>query len=409
MRIDGRVWFVILLEFYLMRMAIADQWKISGALDQGVEYDDNISLRVIETPVFGYSIRPSVKADWSSSVMELGISGRGDIRRYDDERWDCDNFSLEGDQRYIDRRHVFSLTGSYSQSCSYSQQASDTGILLPGNQSENYNLAPTWVWQMTQRDSLSVRPNFSQTTYTSFAGGFFGPTTINLRNNKSYGLNLSEEHQWHKRLSSNTGLFFSHSEFSSSGAALNQGVSSQDVFGFQLGGQYALSRSWSINFGGGGRWVQTPGTGSGLSFGEIADIAIIYKGRRDNYSFTFSRAVSPSSFGQIQDVSSLGMKYGYELSRELSLNINGSYSDNQLVGQSLNQFGRQKREYYEASTELVWKLAREWRLSASYRFRMQDYATEANSQSNLLSAGARDSNAVMLHLNYNWDGLRDAR
>ena len=392
-----------------MRTANADQWKISGALDQAMEYDDNIGLQVIETPALGYSMRPSVNAEWSTSVMEWGVSGQGDIRRYDDERWDCENFSLETDYRYITRRNVFSLAGSYSQSCSYAQQARDTGILLPGSQSENYSLSPTWAWQISPRDTLSVSPSYSQISYTNGVGSLSGANAATLRNNKSYGLNLSAEHHWHKRFSSNIGLFFSRSDFGNSGTAFNQSASAQDVFGFQAGGQYALSRSWSINLGAGGRWVQSPGMESGLNFGQIANVAINYKGRHDNYALTYSRSVSPSGFGQVQEVGSLGVKYAYEFNRELSLNINGNYFENQLVGQRQTVFGLQKREYYEASAEFVWKFAREWRLSASYRYRMQDYASGTNSQSASLVDGVRDSNAVMLHLNYNWDGLREGR
>lgn len=396
-----------------MRMAIADQFKISGALDQGIEYDDNIGLRAAKTPAFGYLLRPKFNAEWSTAVMEMGINGSGDIRRYDDKSWDCDNFNLGADQRYLTRRHVFSLTGSYAQNCSYSQQSNDTGILIPNNQSESYNLAPNWSWQMTRRDRLSLSPSYAQTSYSNIGTGQNGETSVNLRNNKSYGLNVSETHEWSRRFSSNTGLFFSHSEFSSSGATSNQSASSQNVFGGQIGGQYAISRKWSINAGGGGRWVQSPGTSAGgasgnLLFGETYNVAINYKGRFDTYSFTFSRSVSPSAFGQIQDVTSLGMNYGYEISRELSFALNGNYSENQSVGQSQTQLG-QKRSFYNASAELAWKFAREWRLTASYRYRMQEYASVGGVQTNSLLAGVRDSNAIMLHLNYNWDGMRASR
>lgn len=390
-----------------MRMVTADQWKIAGTLEQGLEFDDNIGLRVDATPAFGYLMRPSFQADWSTPFAHLGVNGRGDIRRYDDSIWDCDNFSLGADHRYTRPRHALSVAGNYARSCSYSQQANDTGILLPNNQSDSFDLSPTWVWQITRRDRVSVSPNYSQTRFSNTGVGLFGQVAINYRNNKSYGVSVSEQHQWDRRLSSSLDLSFSHSEFGGSGAALSQGTSSQDVFGFQIGAQYALSRAWSINAGGGGRWVSSPGDAGGLSFGQTANVAVNYKGRRDSYSLTYSKSVSPSSFGQIQDISSLGMKYGYEFNRELSVSVNGSYSENQPVG--LSQLGQPKRDYYEASVELAWKFSRDWRLSAKYRYRMQDYATSANNRSDALLGGMRDSNAITLQINYHWDGLRDAR
>lgn len=395
----------MVLELGLMRMAVADQWKVSGAFDQSMEYDDNIGLRVEKTPAFGYSMRPSVRADWSTPVLALGVSGRGDIRRYDDQQWDCDNFGVVGEQRYSRRNHVFSLDGDYSQNCSYSQQTNDTGLLIPNNQSENYALNPAWSWQMTPLDRLSLSPGYTRTSYSNFGTDSNGLASAYLNNNESYSVSLAEEHVWDKRLASTANVFFSSSSFTNASSASTQSTFSQDVFGFQLGSQYAISRLWMLNANGGGRWVQSPGSDSGLLFGETYNVALSYKGKLDAFSLNFSRSVSPSSFGQIQDITSFGMRYDREISRELSFNLNGSYSQNQAIGQSLNQLG-QERTYFNATAELVWTFSRDWRLSASYRYRMQDYG---NNTLNTQQAGVIDSNAIMLHLNYNWDGLRVSR
>jgi len=404
---------VVLLELGLMRSAMADQWKITGALDQGLEYDDNIGLRAVKAPAFGYLLRPNVRAEWATALIKAGISASGDIRRYDDSQWNCDNFTLGADQSINQRRHVFSLRAGYSQICSYSQQSADTGILVPNNQSESFNVSPNWSWQLTPVDRINLSPSYSLTSYTNLGTGINNEVSANFRDNKSYGATISEAHDWNRRLSSNVSVFFSHSEFSSSSGILNQSTSSQNVFGGQLGGQYAISRKWSINASGGGRWVQSPGNAGNvdsgdLSFGETYNVAVNYKDRFDSYSLNFSRSVSPSAFGQIQDVSSLGLNYGYEISRELAFQASASYSENQSVGQSQTLLG-QKRNFFNASAELAWKFAREWRLTASYRYRMQEYPTSGSAQTNSSLAGVRDSNAIMLHLNYNWDGLRDSR
>ncbi|WP_041364772.1 hypothetical protein [Methylomonas methanica] len=400
--------FANLVWIMLGQVTVAAELKVAGNVDQGVEYDDNISLRSEPASAFGYLLRPSFRLDWKTASMAAGISAGGDIRRYDDERWNCDNVTLGLNLRYVRKRNAFSVTGSYGQSCSYSQQVSDTGILLPSNQSDSKTLSPNWSWQMTRRDSLSLSPNYSQTAFTSTVAGPNGVSGINLRDNQSFGVNLSEEHQWNRHLASTSSMFFSHSIFSGSNSVSSAGTSSQNVFGFQVGGQYVLSHNWTINANGGGRWVQSPGSGSGLNFGETFNVAVDYKGRRDNFSLNLSRSVSPSAFGQIQDVKSLAMRYEYELNRKLSFGVNGRYSESQAVGQSITQLG-QKRNYYDASAELAWKFAREWRLSASYRYRMQEYASTGAGQTNSLLAGARDSNAIMFHLNYNWDGWRTSR
>ncbi|MGR8929535.1 MAG: hypothetical protein ACU836_02760 [Gammaproteobacteria bacterium] len=394
-----------------MQKTHAAEWKINGALDQGLEYDDNIGLRAQESPVFGYLLRPRFNANWSTAGAEVGITGNGDIRRYDDDRWNCDNFDLSLKEKYMQRRGMFSVSADYAQGCSYSSQIADTGILTPRGQIERYQLAPSWNWQWTPRDVLSVSPNYSHSNYTTYAGNIDGSTDVRLRNNRSYGLTLSEKHQWDHRLSSTVGLFSSRNEFSNSGASLVQ-----KVFGFQTGAEYLLSRSWSVSGEIGGRWVETPAVGNTVSaksngsfrFNKIASLSLNYKDRDTSYAFGYSRSVSPSAFGQMLESSSINMNYSYQINRELSFNLDGSYGDSQAVGQSLHQLAA-SRAYYSASAGIVWKFARDWRLSFRYRYRRQAFPNVSDIQSANLYGGTRESNAIMLHLNYNWDGLGSSR
>lgn len=409
---NGKVLFASLVWIMFAQVAVGAEWKVTGDLDQGVEYDDNIALRLNASPAFGYLLRPKLNADWSTANMGLGLTGSGDIRRYDDEQWNCDNYSLGANQRYLMKTQVFSVTGGYSQSCSYSQQTSDTGILVPGNQSENYNLSPNWSWQFAPLDKLSLSPTYSQTSYSATGSNNELGNGANFRSNNTYSLNLTEIHEWNRRLSSNSSLFFSHSEFSNAGSA-----SSQDMYGFQLGGQYAISRAWSINAGAGGRWVQQPSSvnnplasnsSNSPIFTNVANLGVNYKGRDMDYGFNFSRTVNPSAYGQLLENNSVNMNYSYQMTRELDFNINASLQKYQSIGQSQTQ-SAQNRTYYTASSGLVWKFSKDWKLSASYRYRRQEYPDVQGGQTINALAGAQESNAFMLHLNYNWDGLRVSR
>jgi len=408
---DGKVWLASLVLVMQGQIAVAAEWKITGALWQGVQYDDNIGMTENAKPVYGYLLRPSLSANWNTAVMNLGITGSGDIRRYDNVRWDCDNFSFGLNQRYLRQRNVFSLAGGYSQSCSYSQQIADTGILVPNRQLESYNLAPAWNWQWTPRDQLSLSPSYSQNRYSTVESANNVGTAVDYQSNKTYNLYLSEKHQWNRRLSFNGGLFFSYTEYTGTGA------STQNVSGFQLGGEYAITRFWSVNAGGGGRWVQRPPT-SGLFNGgdsggsplfiSIANLALSYTGRRMDYSLGYSRTVNPSSFGQASEYNSVDTKYSYKITRDLSFNIDGSFLNSQAVGQSVNQ-AAQNRFYYTATTGLMWKFSTDWQVSASYRYRYQEYPDVQGGQAINTLAGAQESNAFMLDLKYNWNGLRDSR
>ncbi|MGY6276077.1 hypothetical protein [Methylomonas sp. MgM2] len=406
MRYDKWILLASLVLIVHKQIAVADEWKVSGTLDQEVEYNDNIALRTEPAAVFGYLLKPTVSANWNTPVMGVGITGRGDIRRYDDERWDCDNYLLRADQHYSLKRHIFSLSGGYSKNCSYSQQILDTGILIPNNQTERFNADPSWGWQLTPLDRLTLRPSYSETNYTRISVGDNQATNLNYQNNRTISINLSESHDWNRRLSTNAGLFYSDTEFSNVGSTSRQGM-----VGFQLGGQYVLTREWSVNAGGGLRWVQQPFSSSSagdsgnnsLLMTQVGNLDLTYNGRYMNYSLSYSRSVNPSAYGQLLDYSSLGMKFSYQIIRELSFNVNGTLSENQAVGQAESQTA-QNRKYYSASTGLIWKFAREWQLSATYLYRRQEYP-----DASFASSGTRDSNAVMFQLNYKWDGWKISR
>ena len=407
MRCDGRILLIGLVLIVHRQIAVADEWKVSGTLDQEVQYNDNIALRAIPSSVFGYLLKPSFSANWNTAILGVGVTGRGDIRRYDDERWDCDNFSLGANQRYLQKRHVFSVSGEYSKRCTYSQQIEDTGILIPNNQTENFSVAPQWNWQLTQLDRLTLSPSYSETNYSRTQIGENLAPNVSYRNNKTFSINLSENHDWNRRLSTNSGLFYSNTDFTSAGSSFNQ-----SMVGFQLGGHYAISREWSADASGGLRWVQSPyaSTNTGGSdsplLAEVGNLDLAYKGRYMDYSLSYSRSVNPSAYGQLYDYSMVGMKFLYRITKQLSLTLNGSRSENRSIGQSEFQAAR-NRIYYSASTGVTWNFAKEWRLSASYMYRRQEYP-DVSSQTDNAFSSTRDSNAIMFNLNYNWDGLRDS-
>ena len=75
MRRDRKVWLASLVCVALGQLADAAEWKMTGTLNQGVDYDDNIALRADATPVFGYLLQPSLSGNWNTANMNLGITG----------------------------------------------------------------------------------------------------------------------------------------------------------------------------------------------------------------------------------------------------------------------------------------------------------------------------------------------
>ncbi len=387
-----------------MRLAVADEWKLTGALEQSIEYDDNINMNVDSSSVFGYLLKPVFGFEWNTSVMNASVTGRGDIRRYDDKQWDCDAFSLNADQQYQQKTSIFSVAGNYSKSCSYSDQLSDTGIIVPDTQSEAYNLSPSWSWQWSGLDRVSISPSYSQTVYSSTSTG---TVNSNFQDNKIYSLNISENHSWNRRLNSAASLFFSRSEFGNSA-----NISTQNSYGFQLSGGYNITRMWSVNMGAGLNWVQSPSNSnvnnsrnSSLLRTELFNFGLGYSDRRINYALDYTRRNSPSASGQIIEYSTVNVNFSYEISRQWAFNIDGSMTKNKSIGQSAFQISSD-RTYYTATIGLVWDIDKEWRLSTSYRYRRQEFTSSGITQVTNIQRSITDSNTVMINLNYNWDGLR---
>jgi len=408
MRNEGRILLASLVWGAFVPIAVADEWKLTGSLDQKLEYDDNINLNVDPSAVSGYLMTPTLGVEWNTAAMTIGVTGRGDIRRYDDKQWDCETFSLSTNQQYLQKTSAFSVAGNYSRSCSYSDQLSDTGVIVPDNQSETYSLSPSWTWQWSALDQISISPSYSQTIYSS-TGTRNGTETTNsnLQDNTTYSLNLSESHSWTRRLNSSASFFVSRNEFGDS-----SNVSKQNSFGFQISTEYNITRMWSANIGAGLNWVQSPSnlnvnnsSNDSLLRTEIFNAGLDYSDRRINFALDLSRRNSPSASGQITEYSTFNVNYSYEMSREWSFNIDGSMTKNESIGQSAFQISSD-RTYYTATIGVTWDFDKEWRLSTSYRYRRQEFTQSGIAQTINGQESTNDSNTLMINLNYNWDGLR---
>jgi len=387
----------------------AAEWALKGSLEQGLQYNDNIAFSSIQKDsVVGYLLKPSLEATRKTGVLDLGFEGQGDIRRYDNSHWDCDNYKLSSNNGYHTNRSVFNLDGGYSASCSYAQQIEDTGLLTPNNQSKSYYVTPSWTWQWTPRDQLVLNTSYSKTSYSNPVGGVASIDGLNLRGNETYKVSLGGSHEWNQRLSLNEKLLFSNIQYTSSN------TSAQNLFGFQLGANYEINHLWSASVSGGPLWVDsqqdsngaTAGQNSSSSLGSVADISLKYKDELTQFSTGFTNSVGPSAIGQTLQTSSIFANYSYRLTQHLLLDLRSNYRRSESFNNiSASQFNR---NYYTVIPGVAWELAKDWQLKGSYAYSSQDFQQDNNDFQNLTD-GSMDSNAVMFSLGYSWDGIRISR
>lgn len=385
----------------------AAEWAVKGAFEQGPQYSDNIAFSTVQKDaVVGYLLKPSLEATRKTEALNIGFEGQGDIRRYDNSHWDCDNYNLNSNNSYQTQRSVFNLNGGYKSSCSYIQQIEDTGLLAPNTQSTNYQVAPSWTWKWTPRDQFSLSPSYSKTSYSSSLGDPASSVGLNFRGNETYTVKLGGSHDWSERLSLNEKLVFSNIQYTGSD------TSTQNLFGFQLGAEYEISHNWAADAYGGPMWVDSqPGSGvtagqSSSSLGSVAGISLKYIDDLTQLSTGFTNSINPSAIGQTLQTSLIFANYSYRLTRQLLLELRGNYRRSESIGDiSANQFNR---DYYTVAPGVAWEFTKDWRLKGSYTYSWQDYQRNNNFQ-NLNNNGSVDSNTVMFSLDYSWDGIRISR
>lgn len=404
--------------------AAAVEWMLKGSLSQQVEYNDNISMNPVRNDsVVGYVLTPTLQASRKTRVLDIAFEGQGDIRRYDDSLWDCDKYNLRLNSDYRTKRSVFSLKGEYAVSCTYAQQILDTGLLLPNSQTDNYQLAPSWVWQWTPRDQLILDASYSRTSYSIPLDGIDASVSndfLNFSGNETYTVNLGGNHEWSRRLSLNGKFYFSHIRYTGGVDA-----SAQNLFGFQLGANYAINRRWTVSAAGGPIWIDENRSNSAdvsseqspsLSLGSAANITLSYDDRLSHFSAGFSNAVNPSAIGQTLQTNSIFANYSYHLTRHLVLDFTSNFTRSESIeGQPSGDLtGQFDRSYFSVAAGIAWEFAKNWRLKGSYIYSWQDFQQDnqdfqSDLQARNLFVGTSDSNAVMVFLNYSWDGIRHSR
>lgn len=385
--------------------AAAEEYEFKGAVDQQGEYNDNIILSRDKQSVFGYVLTPSVEAAVRSRLMELNAHAQGNIRRYDDDRFDCDTFNVGAGGQYRMKTSAFGVSGSYGKACTYSLQLADNAFLNPQSRSENYQIAPTWSWDWARNHKLLAEGQYSKSTFTTLGG----TQASALSNSEIYTARLTEVYTWSPELTLLGGLNFSDIRYSGIAS------SSQNIYGIQLGANYVLSPRWSISVGGGPRWADTRtraggatfiGAGSDVSLGYTDNISVTYTGKVDQVSVGYGDSINPSSIGQTVQVRSAFVNYHHDFTQRLALNLNTTYSTSQSIQESGGQGQSFDSSYLSATAGLAWSMAKEWRLGGSYTYRWQDVSQSGGV--NTLVSGTTDSNLVMLFLNYQWEGIRDS-
>jgi len=136
---------------------------------------------------------------------------------------------------------------------------------------------------------------------------------------------------------------------------------------------------------------QTSDQSSGLNY----SISTTREDELNSYTFSASRSLTPSSEGDVNEQDAYKFSYRRNFTEKLSGSLSASYRKYR----SADDLDSTETKYIDFSPSLSWKLAEDWALVFSYRYRSVDESDGKDV----------DSNALSFNIDYNWDGIRFSR
>jgi len=377
-----------LLGALTMTSSQAAEWSLSGSVNPSLEYDDNIFMRdKNKLGDYHASMSPTLKVAHALENFESSLSTGYVSDRYEtSSQLDTDNPFLRYEADYKTERSTWGLGLSYVESSSRSEAEEDSGDFETNSTSTTESITPSYSFQLSERDVLLINASYSTKEYS----------TTDFSDSRRRSLSTNWQHQFTERF--NGGVSLSVSNNKSIGLL---STTDDDTYNVSLTTKYDISEIWGINGSVGVRQLNseqsdlfgftedTSDTGSSL------DMSVTYKGEVDSASLNLSRSISPSSTGGVTEQDKISLNWSRELSETLTARVSTSFQKTTSAIDS-----NDVRENINFSPSVNWKFSPDASLSLSYRFRQQKEELDDSDAS---------SHAVMLTLNYNWDGFRVSR
>ncbi|MCK5728663.1 MAG: hypothetical protein KAH08_05525 [Methylococcales bacterium] len=373
-----------------LSIVMAAEWGMDASVSQDLSYDDNVRMAEDADGSFIYKLSPSMTFFRKTEVSDIHASINYGIQRYlnlNELNSHSQQYSLGGS--YLTERTRSAINLFFSINPARDNAEEDSGDFASDGSRLTYSIAPSFSYQLTELDNISFSPNYSKTTYTS--SGF--------SNNTNTGFSLAWSHRWTERLTNSMDVFYT--QFDSSG--LTQDSSSQS-YGANISGNYDWSETWQISASLGLRMTESEDSifnadvVKSSNMGFLSNFSINYKGEHYGGGFSWGRSLVPSAQGNLNEQDRLTLDLYYKFTQRLSSSFTASYQRSESI--SSDSSGKAIRENVLFSPTLNWAITPEWKLSMSYRYQLQSRESREI---------VTDSNAFMLNINYNWQGLSISR
>jgi hypothetical protein len=367
--------------------ASAQQWQSRVTANAELRYDDNVRLTIEDTESsLVSSLRAAGHAIRRTENTSLDIAGGVSSNTYSDAS-DLDNPAafVRLDSRFRTERSEYSLDLLADTQSTLTSEAATSGLTQVNKQRYQFVVSPEWSYLVTERASVNLGLNYRDVFYEDVSDTplyDYQVGTLILGG----GYRLSERAGLDLRLD--------YGQFKA-----DRIDTEYDNIGAQLGANYLLTETWSLNFLAGLRRTEARFTdffGDRLTQESTGPTyALNLRKRFDRgggLDFGATRELAPSGTAEVLDTTSLTFRVVYPFTERwrVGLNANG-YRNRQPDGES----SLADRKYAQATLRLTYRLQPAWTLAAGYRYRWQNRDEVP---------GDAESNAVFLTLAWdkNW-------
>lgn len=357
------------------RESSAAEWKLSSYLSQTVLYSDNLLLnRRNEISAVGFTTTPQLILERNTPTLTIKLDGRFEFSEYIDHS----NFNSQDQFVSLDVEKLLSERSTLAMSTDFirdttlrSEQDSSDKFLDDSIRFVTFRTNPSWTYQLTQLDEISLSGDYRNTTYDSSEKTDF----------QNYGPTIGYDRRLSELDKITTSLSYLHFD--------PEGKTSRDRLGLLVGYAYEPSERLFVS-----------GQG-GVSY-DLSDGDVGYRARfnlkylvddQTSIRALISHDIEPSGDGDLRTRNRASAGVNYRATELTTLGLALDYTDNIDYGASgsTDEDKDEESRYFSARPSVAWQIAEDWNLVAEYRFRHKAFEEDNDSAT---------SNSVFLTLQY---------
>ena len=229
------------------------------------------------------------------------------------------------------------MSASYVEDNARNDAEENTGDFSSDATSRSRTLAPSLSYQLTEIDTLTSNFNYSERKYSTT-----GEDDDGFEDNETKSVTIGWNRQFTERFTG--GLNTTVANYQTDGLTFSTDDDSYNVSTY-VG--YQLSEVWLVDANVGFRRLSTERTANaGMvtkdnSTGSTFDVSTTYDKELDSVSLRYTKALLPTSDGDVNDQERISVTWAHELSEVLTASIAASYQESESASDETDDEKRQ--------------------------------------------------------------------